>query len=44
MNSLEEFLNSKRAIVKSRQPGWIKAKSLLALHEKREKILTQNDG
>lgn len=43
MNSLEKFLVTKRAIVKARQPGWIKAMNLLSLHEKREKLLAQND-
>jgi len=43
MNSLDEFLVAKRAIVKARQPGWIKAMNLLSLHEKREKLLAQND-
>lgn len=43
MHSLEEFLTAKRAIVRSRQPGWIKAMNVLAVHEKRKKLLAHDD-
>src|SRR5581483_5170781 len=43
MNSLEDFLTTKRAIVKLRQPGWIKAQYLLAVHEKRQNLLYRNN-